>query len=109
MLGMQLNFMMGVVIPSTVGIGIDNAIHIYHRYREEGPGSAPLVIRHSASATLLASFTTMLGFGAMIVAHQKGIRSVAGLALLAISLTYFATSIWFPLALESFESLRRKA
>lgn len=105
-LGIELNFMNGVVIPCMVGIGIDNAIHVYHRYLEEGPGSAPVVLRHSASATMLASFTTMMGFGAMIIAHHRGIRSVAELALLGITTTYICTSVAFPLAIETFEEIR---
>lgn len=103
----KLNFMNGVVIPCMVGIGIDNAIHIYHRYLEEGPGSAPIVLRHSASATMLASFTTMMGFGAMIIAHHRGIRSVAELALLGITTTYFCTSVVFPLAIQTYEEFAR--
>ncbi len=103
----KLNFTNGVVIPCMVGIGIDNAIHIYHRYLEEGPGSAPIVLRHSASATMLASFTTMMGFGAMIIAHHRGIRSVAELALLGITTTYFCTSVVFPLAIQTYEEFAR--
>lgn len=102
--GVRLNLINAVIIPSIVGIGIDDAIHIYHRYLEEGPGSVPTVLRHASSATLLASLTTMLGFGAMIVAHHKGIRSVAQLAIIGISLTWLTTCVFFPLALQAWES-----
>lgn len=98
--GVQLNFINAVVIPSIVGIGIDGAIHTYHRFLAEGPDSIPIVLRHTSPATLLAAATTMVGFGAMIVARHAGIRSVGELAILGISTTYVCTSIFFPLALQ---------
>jgi predicted RND superfamily exporter protein len=68
LLGVELNFINAAVLPIIVGVSIDNAVHIYHRYLEEGPASIPLVLRHTASATTLSSATNLMGFGAMIVA-----------------------------------------
>ncbi len=99
--GVQLNFINAVVVPSIVGIGIDGAIHSYHRFLDEGPDSIPIVLRHTSPATLLAATTTMVGFGAMIIARHAGIRSVGELAILGISTTYICTSVFFPLALHS--------
>ncbi|MCG3174948.1 MAG: hypothetical protein GMKNLPBB_03251 [Myxococcota bacterium] len=101
LLGIQLNFINGIVLPCITGISVDNAIHIYHRYLQGGPSSVPQVLRHTASATFLASFTNMLGFGSMIIAHHKGLRSVGELAILGISIAYVCTSIFFPLALQA--------
>jgi predicted RND superfamily exporter protein len=100
LLGMELNFMNVAVLPIVVGVSIDNAVHIYHRYLEEGPASIPLVLRHTVAATTLSSATNLMGFGAMIVAHHGGLRSVAELAILGVGLTFFSTSVFFPLALE---------
>ncbi|MFQ5769237.1 MAG: RND family transporter, partial [bacterium] len=36
---MKFNLFNIVVIPSVIGIGVDNGVHIYHRYKEEGAGS----------------------------------------------------------------------
>ena len=36
---MKFNLFNIIVIPSVIGIGVDNGVHIYHRYREEGQGS----------------------------------------------------------------------
>lgn len=100
LVGVELNFINAAVLPIVVGVSIDNAMHIYHRYLEEGPRSIPLVLRHTASATTLSSATNLMGFGAMIVAHHAGLRSVAELAMTGVALTFFSTSVWFPLALE---------
>ena len=43
--GMKLNFYNMVALPTIIGMGIDNGVHLYHRYREEGPGSLTLILR----------------------------------------------------------------
>ena len=98
--GLDLNFMNAVILPSLVGIGIDGAIHVYHRYLEGGPSAMQDVLRHTSRATLLAAATTMIGFGVMIFAHHRGIRSVGQLAIVGVIATYLSTSVFFPLALE---------
>jgi uncharacterized protein len=105
MLGLELNFINSAIVPIIVGVSIDNAVHIYHRYLEGGPHSIPQVLRYTATATALSSATNMFGFGAMIVAHHAGLRSVGTLAILGITLTFISTSIFFPLALQAFGSV----
>lgn len=97
--GIELNFINAAILPIIVGVSIDNAVHIYHRFLEGGPDSIPKVLRYTASATSLSSATNLMGFGAMIVAHHKGLRSVAELAILGITLTFLSTSVFFPIAL----------
>ncbi len=101
LLGVDLNFINAVIIPSLVGIGIDGAIHVYHRYLEDGPEAMPRVLRNTSAATLLAAATTMVGFGSMIFAHHRGIRSVGELAVLGVTATYLCTSVFFPLLLQA--------
>jgi predicted RND superfamily exporter protein len=103
----DLNFMNAGILPVCVGISLDNAIHIYHRYRVEGAKAIPIVLKQTSSANLLSSSTNLLGFGALALAHHNGLRSVAYLAVLGVALTYVSTSIFLPLALERFG--RRRA
>lgn len=102
LIGLQLNFLNAVIMPSLVGIGIDGAIHVYHRYLDEGAEAMPLVMRYTSAATLLAAATTMVGFGSLASAHHAGIRSIGQLALVGIVTTYVCTSVFFPLLLQRF-------
>ncbi len=106
--GMELNFINSAVLPLVVGVSIDNALHIFRRFREEGPGSIGLVFRYTVSATTLSSAANLMGFGSMIIAHHKGLRSVAELAILGISLTFLSTSVFLPLALDAWGSRRAR-
>lgn len=105
--GVQLNFMNAAILPVCVGISLDNAIHVYHRWHEGGPGSIPMVLRHTTSANALASATNLLGFAALALTHHEGLRSVAYLAMIGVTATYVSTTLWFPMVLETLD--RRRA
>lgn len=105
--GVSLNFMNAAILPVCVGISLDNAIHVYHRWRESGPGSIPLVLRHTTSANALASSTNLLGFAALGLTHHEGLRSVAWLAMIGVTATYVSTTLWFPMVFATIDARRR--
>jgi predicted RND superfamily exporter protein len=106
--GVRLNFMNAAILPVCIGISLDNAIHVVHRWREEGPGSIPIVLRHTTLANALSSATNLLGFGALVVTSHGGLRSVAWLATIGVSLTYVSTTLWFPLVLAAIDDRRKR-
>jgi predicted RND superfamily exporter protein len=102
-LGMDLNMFNLIVLPSIIGIGIDNAVHIYHRYQKHGPGSLVFVVRTTGMATLLASLTTCIGFGSSLISHHLGLKSLGTLAILGLSSTFVAAVVFFPCFLSLIE------
>jgi predicted RND superfamily exporter protein len=64
--GMLLNFMTMMGLPLIIGIGIDDGVHIMHRWQHEGRGKIMTVFSSTGKAILLTSLTTMLAFGSMI-------------------------------------------
>jgi predicted RND superfamily exporter protein len=105
---LELNMFNLIVVPSLIGIGIDNAVHIYHRYREEGVGSAAIVMRTTGVAALLASLTTAVGFGSSLVSHHLGLKSMGLLAIIGISATFIASTIFFPCLLTLLEKRNKE-
>ena len=68
-----------IVLPLVLGIGVDDGVHVVHDYRLQEAG----MYRTSSStmnAIVLTSFTSMIGFGSMMVAAHRGLYSV-GLVL----------------------------
>ncbi|MDQ3031329.1 MAG: MMPL family transporter [Myxococcota bacterium] len=108
LVGLQLNFMNAAILPVCVGISLDNAIHVYHRWREGGPGSIPIVLRHTTRANALASATNLIGFAALALTHHQGLRSVAWLAMIGVTATYVSTTLWFPMVLETIDARRAR-
>src|SRR5262249_61735596 len=76
----RVNFLNFVVLPITFGIGVDYAVNILQRYRLEGRGSLPWVIRETGGAVALCSSTTMIGYSSLVVADNQ---ALAGFGLLA--------------------------
>jgi uncharacterized protein len=108
MFHIDFNMFNMVVIPSVIGIGIDNAVHILHRYREEGPGSILFVLRNTGAAAFLASATTAIGFGTTIVAHNLGLKSLGYTAMIGIGSTFVAAVFFLPCILSVLEYFSEK-
>jgi predicted RND superfamily exporter protein len=105
-LGMELNMFNLIVVPCVIGIGVDNVVHIYHRYLTEGPGSVLFVVRRTGMAAMLASLTTGVGFGSSLISHHLGLKSLGSLAIVGISATLLTAVVFFPCLLAVLESLK---
>ncbi|MBK9036954.1 MAG: MMPL family transporter [Myxococcales bacterium] len=104
--GIQLNGYNAVLLPCIVGIGIDNGIHIQHAYGRAGPGSMRSVFATTGVAALLASATTLVGFGTSIIARQGGLRAMGLTAVIGVTATFVASTIVLPATLILLEGRR---
>jgi predicted RND superfamily exporter protein len=106
--GVNLNFLNVVVLPNLLAIAVDNSVHLFHRYREEGPGSLGHIMRHTGFAAVVATVSNAAGYGAMLVAHHEGLRSVGTLAVIGVTCTFLGTTIFFPALLAMIERWRHR-
>jgi len=90
--GLMITFMNIMAIPMIIGIGIDDGVHIVHRYQIEGNSSHQIVFSSTGRAILLTSLTTMLGFGSLWFATLRSLASL-GIALFIGVGTCFIASI----------------
>jgi len=63
-----------MTLPLIVGIGVTNGIHILNRFAEELHPS--ILARSTGKAVLVSGLTAIAGFGSLIVADHRGIRSL---------------------------------
>ena len=75
-LGLKFNLVNLVGIPICVGTGIEFAIFLMHRLRDEGPFGVRRAVLTSGLASVLCMITTMLGFLSLLFADNRGIRSL---------------------------------
>lgn len=101
--GLKFNFFNMVVLPSIIGIGIDNGVHIYHRYKEEGPGSAWFVLKSTGLPVIASVVTTMLGFLGLVFAQHNGLNSIGDLAVIGLSMTLLAAITLLPAIFQKLE------
>lgn len=105
----KLTFYNMVVLPAVLGIGNDAGVHIVHRFREEGRGSIMDVLRSSGEHVSVASVTTMVGFGGLVLSFHPGLFSIGLLAFVGIGATWVAAVTLLPALLQYFDDRADKA
>jgi hypothetical protein len=79
-LGTRLNFLNFVALPLTFGIGVDYGINLYDRMKFVG-GDPAAAVRSVGGAMVLCSFTTVVGYGALISHDNKAMQSFGRVAM----------------------------
>ena len=106
-LGLPLNPANLIVLPLILGIGIDDGVHIVHDFLRRDTRYA--VSRSTASAVVLTSATTMVGFGSMMIAHHQGLRSLGQVLTLGVLCCLLTSLIMLPAALALIARHRQRA
>ena len=91
--GFTLNPFNIIMLPVTLGIGIDHGVYMYRRWTEKGRGPVWVSLRPLYSAVLLAAGTSLLGFGSLMTAQHAGIQSIGSLAAIGILCTTLSAFI----------------
>lgn len=102
-LDLKLNFYNLVVLPAVLGIGNDAGVHLVHRYREQGRGALRALLRSPGEHVAMASLTTMVGFGGLLLSFHPGLRSIGELAVVGIGATLVAALVFLPALLQWIE------
>jgi predicted RND superfamily exporter protein len=104
----KINFLNFVALPITFGIGVDYGVNVFQRYREEGSGSIINVVRNTGGAVALASLTTIIGYGSLLIAGNQAFVSFGLLAVLGELTCVFAAVVTLPAFLRSIDSTRAR-
>ena len=97
---LQFNVANLVAAPLIIGIGIENGIHLVHRFREDDRMTpASLVAGSTGQAVALFSLTTMVGFGSLMIAKYYGVFSMGLLLSLAVGSVLVASLVVLPMLL----------
>jgi predicted RND superfamily exporter protein len=91
LVGMQLTVMNVMGLPLIVGIGIDDGVHIIHRWKYEGKGKIRAVFSSTGKAILLTSLTTMLAFGSLVFSIWRGFGHLGGALFLGVGACFLTT------------------
>jgi predicted RND superfamily exporter protein len=95
-LQIPFNFANLVAVPLIIGVGIDNGVHVIHRIRFEGRSGMRVVLRHTGRAILIASLTTMIGFGSLALASHRGLASLGLVLLIGVAACLVTSTVILP-------------
>lgn len=97
--GIKFDFVNIISIPLLVGIGIDDSVHINHRYLLEGKGEMHVALAKTGSAVALTTMTTMIGFASFIPSIMRAMRSTGIVLTLAMALAFVFSICFHPAVL----------
>ncbi|MCJ9429623.1 efflux RND transporter permease subunit [Kordiimonas marina] len=107
--GLKLSIINMVILPSIIGIAVDNGIHLYERFEgEEEHITVPHVMQTTGWATTISTLTTLLGFAGLITASMGGLRSMGLMALIGFASCLVITWTLLPALLTAFERRLRR-
>jgi len=89
-----------VAFPTIIGMGIDNAVHVLHRYREAGPGSLRLVLRTTGVALVATTLTTMVGFAGLVPADHPALYWIGTVTLIGLGCCFISSVTLMPALLQ---------
>ncbi len=100
LIGFPLSVVNVIGLPLILGMGIDDGVHIIHRFRVEGKKKLVYTVSSIGKAIFLTSMTTMLGFGSLIPSTYRGYASLGKLVTLGIGMCFISSVIILPAILK---------
>ena len=78
---LRINFFNFIIVPLTIGIGVDYSINMMTRLGSDTEHTLAHVIRHTGGAVLLCSVTTMIGYFVLTRADNQALASFGWAAM----------------------------
>jgi uncharacterized protein len=94
--GLRINFLDFVALPITIGIGIDYAVNLAARDRHDTALGPRRLLARTGAAVLLCSFTTIVGYGSLLLSRNHGIRSFGAASILGEATSLAAALVFVP-------------
>lgn len=91
--GIKLTVVSIMGLPMIIGIGVDDGVHIVHRWSIEGKKKIVQVFSSTGKAILLTSATTMLAFGSLVFSVWPGFASLGIAMFIGVGACFLSTVI----------------
>ncbi len=96
--GVHLNPFNFIVLPILIGIGLDDGIHIYRRFQEQG--DIRKAVSFTGRSVLVTTLTTICGFGSLSMADYHVLKSMGVMAIVGVVACFLFSVITLPAVLE---------
>ncbi len=94
--GLKLNFYNIIVLPSLIGMGIDNSIHLYYRIKESKTENVMEPYSKIIASISLATITTIIGFAGLLTANHFGLNSIGILTIVGMTAMWMIVAFSMP-------------
>jgi len=93
--GLTLNFFNVVVFPTLIGMGVDDGVHYYRRWRESGMNT-DATQKELFVPLSLTTVTTMFGYLGIVFSSHPGLQTIGILACIGLFSTWFTSLFLLP-------------
>lgn len=100
-LHIPLNFANIIALPLILGIGVDNGIHIVHRFRATGSRTPALLQSSTIRGVVFSALTTVCSFGNLALSPHPGMASMGKLLTIGILASLVCTLVVLPALLQN--------
>ena len=100
MSGATISILMLSAFPLIFGIGIDDGVHILHRYKEDK--DVVKAVSHTGRAIFLTTVTTMVSFGVLLFTNHSGLIGMGMLVGIGVTLCFVFSVTILPAILVIF-------
>jgi hopanoid biosynthesis associated RND transporter like protein HpnN len=81
-----------IVLPLVLGIGIESGVNIVHDFRNQGKDYRR-ISNSTTVAVVVNSLTSMVGFGALMIANHRGVQSLGRVMTIAMGCCLFSSLV----------------
>lgn len=103
---LPFNFANIIALPLLLGIGVDSALHMLHRYKTALPEHGNLLQTSTARAVFFSALTTTVSFGNLATSTHAGTASMGVMLTIGIVATLVCTLLVLPAMLKQFAPAR---
>lgn len=94
--GIPFNFANIIALPLLLGMGVDNGIHMVHRFRTAPPEDGLMLNTSTSLAIGLSALTNVSGFGNLAISPHAGTASMGVILTIGILITLACTMFILP-------------
>ncbi len=103
---LPFNFANIIALPLLLGIGVDSALHILHRYKTALPANGNLLQTSTARGVFFSALTTIVSFGNLASSTHAGTASMGVMLTIGVVCTLTCTLVVLPALLKQFLPLK---
>ena len=92
--GLDYNLANIFALPLILGVGIDNSVHLLHRYQQSR--NLNEAFKQTGGAIILSSMTTMIGFGSLHFASHQGMKTLGEILFVGVGCCLLAALMCLP-------------
>jgi uncharacterized protein len=97
--GQVISVLMLGGLPLILGIGVDDGVHLVHRYFEDPRRGIVEAVAETGKAIFMTSVTTMVSFGGLMLMNHHGLTGLGFLVTVGVALCFVVSVTVFPAAL----------